>query len=362
MNVGTGSFELTFRAISGSNWPNLAYVTLHTDDSHYIGLNVYGESSNYTLDLIEDGQYLYRYYIGSGVLNQWHTYTLARNDSGQFSLYIDGNLLSAWVPPINTTAYNFTAVQIVAGRRQSGIDWVEVSYSPSSPPDTDNDGVPDDEDNCPNIPNDDQADNDNDTFGDVCDDDDDNDTVLDDVDNCPLRSNVDQTDVDGDGRGDVCDLLISKIQTEAGNDGFVAPGEIISYSLTVENWFESGIFLMMTDTLNSLVKYVAGTPEISENNGVLTYKSGLLDYSAGVTINFDVVVTAEAVIGDIITNTATVMAYYWGADPESVQPLLVEECNTVQVEVVPEPTTLILISAGLFGIFVFARRTLKKKK
>jgi hypothetical protein len=71
--------------------------------------------------------------------------------------------------------------------------------------DTDSDGIPDSSDNCPSVFNTDQADNDSDDIGDVCDDDDDNDTVLDDVDNCPIDANEDQADNDGDQLGDVCD-------------------------------------------------------------------------------------------------------------------------------------------------------------
>ncbi len=71
--------------------------------------------------------------------------------------------------------------------------------------DDDNDGVPDVTDNCPLTPNSDQADNDGDNVGDVCDADDDNDGVLDGVDNCPLTPNPDQADLDSDAIGDVCD-------------------------------------------------------------------------------------------------------------------------------------------------------------
>ena len=71
--------------------------------------------------------------------------------------------------------------------------------------DADGDGVGNVCDNCPDTPNPDQEDTDGDGFGDVCDTDDDNDGVPDDIDNCPLTSNPGQEDTDGDGIGDVCD-------------------------------------------------------------------------------------------------------------------------------------------------------------
>jgi hypothetical protein len=113
--------------------------------------------------------------------------------------------------------------------------------------DSDGDGIPDSEDNCPNKPNGtnlgtcsstsdkpeinctsaadcangcssnglcikDQRDTDSDGFGDVCDicdgngaADTDNDGYCDLEDNCPTKCNTQQLDADGDGIGDVCD-------------------------------------------------------------------------------------------------------------------------------------------------------------
>jgi len=80
-----------------------------------------------------------------------------------------------------------------------------------SPPevDTDDDGVPDNADNCPNTPNPDQLDSDGNGIGDACentgDPDADSDGRPDVTDNCPNVWNVDQADNDNDGLGNVCD-------------------------------------------------------------------------------------------------------------------------------------------------------------
>lgn len=91
-------------------------------------------------------------------------------------------------------------------------------------PDSDGDGVPDDEDNCPSNANPAQADSDGDGVGDVCDNcaatvnpdqaDADGDGVGDACDNCAATANPDQADSDGDGVGDACD----NCPTEANSD------------------------------------------------------------------------------------------------------------------------------------------------
>lgn len=72
--------------------------------------------------------------------------------------------------------------------------------------DSDNDGVPDASDNCPNNSNPDQIDLDGDGQGDLCDLDDDADGFQDSLDNCPEIPNPAQSDSNGNGVGDACDV------------------------------------------------------------------------------------------------------------------------------------------------------------
>lgn len=82
------------------------------------------------------------------------------------------------------------------------------------PSDRDQDGVPDESDNCPDVYNPDQNDTDHDGFGDACDycptlattvnHDEDGDLVGDECDLCPGRPDF-QDDSDHDGIGDACD-------------------------------------------------------------------------------------------------------------------------------------------------------------
>ncbi len=71
--------------------------------------------------------------------------------------------------------------------------------------DLDGDNVPNGQDNCRDVPNPDQKDTDEDGVGDACSDDSDGDGIPDSEDNCPNVANEDQADLDQDGTGDVCD-------------------------------------------------------------------------------------------------------------------------------------------------------------
>jgi thrombospondin type 3 repeat protein len=103
-------------------------------------------------------------------------------------------------PPGTTVQFGFFSADFPAGETS----FIEASLV-LAPPDGDDDGVADVDDNCPTQSNPDQGDTDHDGTGDACDTDDDGDGFADGADNCPLVANPSQADGDGDGIGNACD-------------------------------------------------------------------------------------------------------------------------------------------------------------
>jgi len=93
-------------------------------------------------------------------------------------------------PAGTDTLLNSASVETTASEPNLANNQVEERTSVQA--DTDGDGIADDVDNCPTVPNPSQTNSDGDSHGDACD-------------NCPNDTNENQADADSDGAGDVCD-------------------------------------------------------------------------------------------------------------------------------------------------------------
>ncbi|MBI3449723.1 MAG: thrombospondin type 3 repeat-containing protein, partial [Acidobacteria bacterium] len=107
------------------------------------------------------------------------------------------------------------AFQLIVNDDQSTSLPDSVGVTVTTGGDMDGDGVADTCDNCPTVPNSNQADGDGDGLGDACD-------------NCPSITNANQADSDNDGRGNVCDncpTTPNPTQTNADGDAYGAACE-----------------------------------------------------------------------------------------------------------------------------------------
>jgi len=150
---------------------------------------------------------------GSGIKN----YDIYVSDNGgPYALWLTTPDTSATFTGVNAHQYSFYS------RARDNVGNIEDAPAQADTItilliDADGDGIPDDEDNCPDVANPDQGDSDNDGIGDVCDvcpndsdNDKDKDGVCGNVDNCP-ESNLEETIIiDG------CD---SKVKNQLLNDG-----------------------------------------------------------------------------------------------------------------------------------------------
>lgn len=101
------------------------------------------------------------------------------------------------------------------------VQWEPAGTTPSI--DHDGDGIVDASDVCPSMADRDQADADADGVGDICDADRDGDGVANLGDNCPMLPNHAQADVDRDGRGDACAHLLLAKTPELGGRPLAEP-------------------------------------------------------------------------------------------------------------------------------------------
>ncbi len=121
---------------------------------------------------------------------------------------------------VTDVTVRITTVGLPLGTQQA---WIDVASNDPVHPmvrvpitvlvlgDLDRDGALDDEDNCPEVPNADQADGDGDRRGDLCD-------------FCPAVSDPEQGDFDHDGIGDLCDACTDRDRDGRGDPGLPNPG------------------------------------------------------------------------------------------------------------------------------------------
>lgn len=111
-------------------------------------------------------------------------------------------------------------LSLATGEKLGPNEWHACSLSVSAAiEDSDQDGIADDEDNCPQSYNPDQKDRDEDSIGDVCD-------------NCPYKSNKDQKDSDNDEVGDICERpMLTLTQTPLKPD----PDEKVTFIATADD-------------------------------------------------------------------------------------------------------------------------------
>ncbi len=204
-------------------------------------------------------------------------FTIDAGVTGDYNLHINqghitwGSGYSACYLAFGTAA--FTMREYPSGSEQC--QWIadgepscagpsQACQNTSTPTDSDNDGIADTLDNCPNTANSDQADNDSDGIGNVCDstpdgevNDADNDGVADSVDNCPNTANANQLDNDNDGIGNVCDSTpngdFSCTETTSNNYAHVQANRATTsggYALAVGSGDNLGLYnLFITSTV-----------------------------------------------------------------------------------------------------------------
>ncbi len=213
----------------------------------------------------------------------------SHNDAFMRAYDADGVLLEEFALTLDAPFQDFTGEHRGIVRESAEISRVEFgAYSQQlrinvddiqipGVVDADGDGIADDVDNCPEVPNPGQEDLDGDGIGDVCDSDTDGDGVADDIDNCPLFANADQADSDGDGEGDVCDADIDG--DGIANDVDECPFSILSATLVFAE-IDSGVAnytlatgCSMADEFEAACDLASGYQELKKD-GSLKQKKG----------------------------------------------------------------------------------------
>ncbi|MBU8933616.1 MAG: thrombospondin type 3 repeat-containing protein [candidate division Zixibacteria bacterium] len=175
-------------------------------------------SMSVTLDNLDAGNISFQYKVSSESNYDYLRFYVDDQQKGQWAGEVD------WTEAtfaVTSGSHAFRWTYYKDGLISSGSDcgWVDYIVFPDLDSDIDDDGVVNNDDNCPMTHNPTQEDADSDDVGDVCD-------------NCPDVPNPDQADANGNNVGDVCEYICGDIDGDGGGPVISDLTYLVAYLFT----------------------------------------------------------------------------------------------------------------------------------